>query len=170
MSTNANGAETDGEQAHTETVTWNGREYDADTFAHATRLAINSADIHGNGTPGLRHPEDLASYFGRQYGNDRDIFDVLGYPKEIDLEDYRAKYERHDIAERIVRLPARDTWQQPPALVDEEETETAFETAVEEFAKATRMWHYLRRTDTVAGIGEYGVLFIGFTDGNDLAE
>jgi hypothetical protein len=148
------------------TVTWNGEEYDEGTFAEATRLALNS--VQAGTRTGIR--TDYLGSLGRQYDGDRDIYDVLGYPEEIRITDYRAKYERN-IGKRIVELPAEDSWTEAPRVTDSPESdESTFEREFERFRQAVKPWHYLRRTDTIAGIGQYAVLFIGFTDDGSTGE
>jgi len=151
------------------TVKWNGAEYDEETFATATRIAINSVDDDPAGS--LHNRTDYLSRLGRQYSGDRDIYDVLGYPKKnnLTLEDYRAKYER-GIGRRIVELPAQDSWKKPPKVTDTPGTDdqTTFDREVKQLVQATKPWHYLRRADSVAGIGQYGALFIGYTDNAEI--
>jgi len=150
------------------TVTWNGEEYDEGTFAEATRLALNTVQAGATGVTRTGIRSNYLGSLGRQYDGDRDIYDVLGYPEEIRITDYRAKYERN-IGKRIVELPAEDSWTEPPVVTDSSD-ETAFEREIERFTQSVKPWHYARRTDTIAGIGEYAVLFIGFTDDAEINE
>jgi len=149
------------------TVSWNGIEYSEEAFETATRLVMNDASASSR-TEVLRR-------LGRQYGGDRQIYEVLGYPRQIDEEDYRARFERQDIANRVIKLPANDTWREAPTVVDDtrpedEDEESDFEEAFSRLAKQTRLYHYLRRVDVVSGIGEYGLLFVGFRDSQPLDE
>lgn len=149
------------------TVSWNGSEYSEEAFETATRLVMNDASASSR-TEVLRR-------LGRQYGGDRQIYEVLGYPRQIDEEDYRARFERQDIANRVIKLPANDTWREAPTVVDDtrpedEDEESDFEEAFSRLAKQTRLYHYLRRVDVVSGIGEYGLLFVGFRDSQPLDE
>lgn len=115
---------------------------------------------------------DLARYMGRHFEGRRDLTQVLGYPARLTVEHYNAYYERGDIAERIVAKPARDTWQKKPYITDDVDAdETEFTRQLELLVKQSKMYHYCRRADVLAGIGEYGLLFIGVADGEtDLSQ
>lgn len=108
---------------------------------------------------------------GLQYGTERNLYEALGYPKDIDFENYYSKFRRQDIASRIIRAPADATWRSAPTVkaVDEDE-DGAFNEAFQKLANRVSLWHMMRRGDIVSGIGEYGVVLVGFGDGRDLAE
>lgn len=148
-------------------VTFNGNEYSEEAFAAATRVVLANSD-----RANITRDSSILNRLGRQYDGDRDVYDVLGYPEEIDEEDYRARYERQDIAERIVKLPANDTWRHDPLVSDDlsAEEETEFEKAIKQLASESKLFHYLKRTDRIAGLGEYGLLFIGLKDDAALSE
>jgi len=112
----------------------------------------------------------LAAKTGVAFGGARDYYSILGYQRKIEFEDYYGKYDRQDIAGRIVESPALTTWRKPPLVYETEDTEnlTPFEEAWNKLLKRHRIWHYFQRVDILAGIGRYGVLLIGFRDG-DLA-
>ncbi|QPL12228.1 portal protein [Halorubrum phage Hardycor1] len=109
----------------------------------------------------------VARNAGLAFGNDRDYYAVLGYNRDPDAEDYFAKYIRNDIARRVVDAYPKASWSGRPTIVDEanegtdDEAETEFEQAVEYLFDEHRLLHYLERVDKVAGIGEYGILFLG---------
>lgn len=69
----------------------------------------------------------LSGQLGKSFKGKRDIYEIFGYKKEISIDDYYNKYDRQDIAGRIVDAPAKETWRQPPTVTDdsdaEEETE-----------------------------------------------
>lgn len=127
----------------------------------------------------------LAGGLGLQFGGQRDVYAEAGYPLEIDFAQYKARYERQDMASRIVDAPALDTWRKPPYLLDGVDEKTA--TTESEFVQAWNelvsiedvgddledrrtIWHYLRRADQLAGIGRYGVMLVGINDGGELIE
>lgn len=136
-----------------------------------TMMAINSV---------LQSRANLAGQLGTQFGGDRDVYASAGYPKVLDYEHYNNKYERQEIAGRIVRLPAQWTWREPPTLKDGDNDETEFTKAwkaltsidVKDIADQKTIWHYLERGDRVSGIGRFGVLLIGLSDksGETLAD
>lgn len=156
------------------TVSFNNDEYDEDTFVSAASLVMNQGV---GSSAGVSERGEIMRRLGQQYDGKRDIYDVLGYDQEIDADDYRAKFERQDIANRIVTLPANDTWRHRPVITDDGKTpqdagdsQTEFEKQLQKLADSTRLFHYLRRLDICSGIGEYGVLFIGFNDNQPLDE
>jgi len=114
----------------------------------------------------------LAARMGTQFNGERDLYEVLGYEREIHAEQYFEKYHRQDIAGKIVDLPAQDTWRRPPIIEDgEEDTSMAdvkspFLQGIKFLVEKRRLWHFLQRADRLAGISRYGVLLIG-TSGTD---
>ena len=107
-----------------------------------------------------------ASKLGLSYGGDRDIYAALGYPRILTFEHYLARYQRQDIATRVIEAAASATWRRVPMVTDDEakNTQTVFEKEWEKLTKDKRLWQYLRRLDKISGIGQYGVLFLGFDD------
>lgn len=104
----------------------------------------------------------FAQLAGLQYGRDRDIYEVAGYPQNYDFAGGWDRYRRQDIARRIVDLPVQKTWRHPPQIMEGEKDDT-------EFTKAwTGLWERLglqaafERADRMSSIGEYSVAFIGF--------
>jgi hypothetical protein len=111
----------------------------------------------------------------------RDIDDECGYPKTngITGDKYRMLYDREPVAARVVEVMPRESWQTQPSVFESEdaETETPFEVAWRELDNNLRgeswyhdeegspIWEHLRRTDELSGIGKYGVLLLGFDDG-----
>lgn len=150
-----------------DTIELNGHEYTPDQVQQAVQV-INRSVPSSSST--LETPSSIRSRFGRQYDGDRDIYDTLGYEENPEFDDYHAKYKRGDIAPRIIELPAQDTWREPPRVTDQpdagedSESQSPFELAVESFFE-TRFNSIARRLDIAAGIGEYGLLVFGFTDG-----
>lgn len=125
----------------------------------------------------------LAGALGMQFGGDRDIYAAAGYDLEIPFDRYRSRYERQDIAARIVNAPAQETWRRPPVLLDGTDEKTAgdhgefirawqqltsIEDVGDELEDRKTIWHYLRRADELAGIGRYGVMLVGINDGEPL--
>lgn len=113
---------------------------------------------------------DIAARLGMSYSDKRDLYQALGYKKEPSFNDYMAKYRRQDIARAIIDAPVRASWRQPPRITESEEEETKFEKAWSSLLKGRRVFHYLSRVDRLASIGAYGILLIGFDDGNGLDE
>lgn len=104
------------------------------------------------------------------YEGDRDYYQVLGYPTSIDIGDYVKRYERQDIASRIVDLPAIDSFKEPPKLSEADVEETPFVQEFNRLDARLKVWNTLTRADRLSGIGRFGIILIGFKDGRTLAE
>ena len=104
------------------------------------------------------------------YEGDRDYNKVLGYPDEIEIEDYVARYERQDIAARIVDLPAEDSWRKPPAITENGNKDTEFVKKWQELVKRKRIWSVLNRADRLSGIGRFGIILFGLRGDDDLSK
>ena len=150
-------------------ISFNGQQYDEDTFAQASSIVMNARRGISASTDSFERGE-IIRRLGKQYNGERDIYEVLGYNKNPDEDDYRTKFERQDIANRVVTLPANDTWRHHPKITDDSDEETSFERHIKLLGDNAGLWDAMRRLDLVSGIGEYGVLFIGFQDGQDLED
>lgn len=93
---------------------------------------------------------------------------ACGYPYDISIEDYVRAFKRNSIARRCVKLWPDECWKQAPEVYEDEnpETKTAFEMRWDEINDEVNVLDYLHRIDVQSGIGEFGVLLMGF-DGND---
>lgn len=121
--------------------------------------------------------EDLGARFaimgalGQQYDGGRDLYDTFGWIRDPDIDDFYAHYLRNPYARAVVDVPVETTWRGSPEIVDRADTEadeqTGFEEDVEELVDELRLWHYAMRADKLAGIGEYGLLIVGYDDGAD---
>jgi hypothetical protein len=58
----------------------------------------------------------LANKMGLSFNGARDIYDVFGYKKNLDWQDFWLKYLRQDIAKRVIDYPADSTWVQGAQL------------------------------------------------------
>lgn len=119
---------------------------------------------------------ELAGSLGQQFGGDRDMYEILGYPVEIRFAHYLGKYDRQDIAGKVVDLPAIDTWRKPPIIKDgdsdtsQDAPASKFIAALKQVINARKVWHYLQRVDRLSGIGRFGVLLVGVTGDLPLSE
>ena len=113
----------------------------------------------------------LANMVGKQFGGDRDLYEVLGYKRVLRPLDFIEMYYREDIAYRIVNSYPAATWRVAPKITeDETEDDTEFESAVEDLADQSKLWHYCERADKLCGLGRYSILILGVDDGAQLAE
>ena len=119
----------------------------------------------------LTERAELAKRAGNQFEGERSLTKVLGYKTRLEFKDYLAKYERQDVAGRIVDMPAKETWKGQIWVTDaKDDAETTFVKEWVELTKRIRLWHHFGRVDRLAGIGQYAVLLIGFKDGKELEE
>lgn len=117
----------------------------------------------------------------------RDINKECGYPETYELtsEKWQDYYERHPIACRVVELFPTECWQITPDIyeTDDPNVETPFEQGFKDLAVALRgqnsyykpeeeivhpIWEYCKRLDILSGIGQFGVMLLGFDDGLSL--
>ena len=104
-----------------------------------------------------------------QMSGGRDINDECHYPDVITLCDYRQQYDR-GLGSRVVSLMPDESWQTRPTIVENEDDETKFEMEFKALEKQHKLWSYLERIDELSGIGTFGVLLLGFSDGKELSE
>lgn len=107
---------------------------------------------------------------GKSFGTARDIYTALGYTKTPIYADYFARYERQDIAKRVVDAPVNATWRKKPVVTEVEGDETEFEKAWNNLVKEKSIYSYFSRVDKLAGIGRYSVLLMGFDGEVNLTE
>jgi len=108
---------------------------------------------------------ELAVRAGLQFSDNRDLYAVFGYTKRVQYRDVLAKYARQDIAGRIVDAPADALWTNPPTVTS---TAAGFDDAWEVLVRDLHVWSVLGRVDRLAGMHEYGLLFVGLSDGSDV--
>lgn len=119
----------------------------------------------------LAHRIRLAGMVGKQFGGDRDLYEVLGYKRVLKPLDFYEMYYRNPIAFRAVNAFPAATWRAQPDIVeDEERQETQFEKAVQALVDEHKLWHYCERADKLAGIGRYSILILGVNDGAQMKE
>lgn len=109
----------------------------------------------------------ISSVFGTQYGGDRDLYDVLGYPTSLTYRDYEDKYTRQDIAARIINAPASATWRTAPTILSDTQ---AFVDAYDALSKRLGLYRIFDRVDKLASLGRYGIVLLGVKGQADLAQ
>lgn len=112
---------------------------------------------------------DFARKAGLQYDGDRDIREVAGYKRDLTVEDYFARYDRQDIAGRLVDMAPQATWRNPPTIHEEEDRGSEFIDALEQLTGRDdlRFWSRMERTDRQARLGRFGGLLIGQATATD---
>lgn len=134
-------------------------------------VKTNAASMRANAHSILRDRLVYGAH-GTSHTGARDYYEILGYNREPDLDDYRAKFERDPMAGRIVEFPCEETWRDTPTIKDgkdkEAKDDTPFCNAWSEFAEARRVYHFCQRVDVLAGIGRFGLLHIGVAGSGEL--
>lgn len=111
----------------------------------------------------LMERSGLAKAAGLTFGGKRDLYQALGYLRDLQPVDYRSRYKRNGIAARVVEAMPKATWRGGVELIEDEDpkTETEFERAFYEMNERLRIWSVLCRADVLAGLGHYSVILIG---------
>jgi hypothetical protein len=116
----------------------------------------------------------MSHRLGLSYKNDaRDTYKALGYPKELMFEHYWAFYTREHIAKRVVDAFPNACWQKPPEVTEidtKEGEDTEFEKQWKVLVDEKKVWHYMVRIDRLSGIGDFGILLLGFDGGDKLED
>jgi len=95
-----------------------------------------------------------------------DIDNACNYPASLTITDYKTFYDRMGLAKRAVQIWPDECWHSSPKIFEEESPEeTAFEKAWKELEIQRSLFMYLHKIDVLSGIGEYGLLLLGFDDG-----
>lgn len=109
----------------------------------------------------------LSQMLGQQ--EQRDIDKECGYPKTITAADCKFLYEREGIATRAVGVFPAESWKQDPEVYEkEDDTETQFEKDWKALVKKFNLFGFLQRADRLSGIGTFGVILLGISDGKTL--
>lgn len=106
-------------------------------------------------------------------GTTRNTWQDFGYPTQISVEQMTLRYRRGGIASRIVRAFPQATWREQPKIRDEagdsweqgSASYSPFVEAVSDLFDRMRVLHYMERADRLSSIGQFGVLFLGFRNG-----
>lgn len=107
----------------------------------------------------------LASKMGSQYGGDRDVYQALGYKKDLTFTDYYSRFRRQDIAQAVINRPVGATWRGQLSLLEsDDDEETPFEAAWAELENRLHIKSKFARLDRLTGLGNYGVLLLGLDD------
>ncbi len=116
----------------------------------------------------------LAGRLGNQtFEGHRKLYKVFGYPDTVTFDEMYSTYRRQGIGKRLVKYPAQESWKRVPEIRDgdgdfkEAESDTQFVKDWDALARRLRAWSYFMRADKLAGIGQYGILFLGVKDGKE---
>src|SRR5580765_2559090 len=104
----------------------------------------------------------LANIAGISFGGKRNMYEALGYQRELFPQDYRSRYRRNEVANRVVKALPKATWRGGAEVVeDNTDKMTAFEQAWVDLESRLRIWTVFQRADILAGIGRYAIILIG---------
>lgn len=112
---------------------------------------------------GLSFRSRLANIAGHTYGGLRNMYRTLGYQRELFVRDYRSRYRRNEIANRVVKALPHATWRGGAELWEDQDpaVDTPFEQAFIDLDDRLKLWDTFHRADILAGIGRYSVILIG---------
>lgn len=107
---------------------------------------------------------------GATFGGERDLYNALGWKKSLSYNDYWWRYDRQDIARRIVNAPVNTTWRgelgvlaAANSLLPKGES-SRFESEWKALEKRLRLVNIFARADKLCRVGEYSALLLGFDD------
>jgi hypothetical protein len=105
----------------------------------------------------------LANVAGHTYGGSRNLYTALGYQRQLQPVDYRSRYRRNEVANRIVTAMPKATWRGGCDVVEDADIDnvTPFEQAVIDLDTRLHFWDRLYRADKLSRIGRYAALVIG---------
>lgn len=111
--------------------------------------------------------------FTRRAGGDsarRNLDEILRRKKNLSYGDFVERYNRKDIAGRIVDALPDATWRKKPIISENEDPNpTDFEKTWVALEERLRCTHYFTRVDKLAGLGRYAVLLMGVKGGTALS-
>lgn len=120
----------------------------------------------------------LANALGFGNNGSRDLWSVMGYPREVTIANLQAMYSRGGVANRIIRAYPQATWREVPKFrddrgdgmdPDDKDSFSPFVKSVRDLLDTLHVFHYMERADRLGSIGQFGVLLLGFQDGTDLS-
>lgn len=100
----------------------------------------------------------------------RNLDRECGYPPAISIPAFRLMWDRFGPAARVTGVYPDECWSVYPEIYENEQAKLSkWEKAWLRLTEyPTNIWSYLHRVDHMSGIGHYGILLLGFDDGNDL--
>lgn len=112
-----------------------------------------------------------ASFLRQMFDPRRDINEECGYANQIQASAYRIMYDR-EIGRRVVNVYPEETWMQFPRIWEDEDadTDTDFEASLDALENQSHLLYYLQRADELSGVGCYGIILWGLSDGKKLDE
>lgn len=114
---------------------------------------------------------NLALRAGLAFNGARDYYNVFGYPRVLTVELLLAKYERQDLATRVVDMPPESTWAYPPMIGVAKEKDGLRDVSVDttsEFAKRWieltqlgQLWPAVLQADKLCAFDSFSIIWLG---------
>jgi hypothetical protein len=99
----------------------------------------------------------------------RNMKQECGYPDTVTFQMICDMYDREGVAQRVVHVYPVETWKTSPDIYEiDEQKVTPFEQRVKEVVDQFNLWSVLERADKMSGLGCFGVVLLGFSDGRKL--
>ena len=109
------------------------------------------------------------SGLGQSFGGKRDLYAECGFPKLLTYQDFYNRYRRQGVAKTVVDIFPKMTWRMWPEIKDMEKAGVSeFEMAWKTLCKSKKLFYYIPKADRLSGIGQFGILVMGFNDGATL--
>jgi len=111
----------------------------------------------------------LAWRAGLQFQGKRDLYEVLGYRKTVYYIDCLARYQRQDLAKRIVTAPTLATWRNSEDdRIELDGGNAEFNTAWNDLLEWIPIFSIIEKADRMLGLGQFAILLLGLDDGGSL--
>jgi len=104
----------------------------------------------------------LAIRAGLQFDGERDLYAVFGYKVLLTCNDFVAKYQRQDIASRLVDAPPVATWSNSPKI----EASPEFLKAWQDLVENHNIWNVMMMADKLSRLGRFSLILIGYSGGD----
>lgn len=125
-------------------------------------MAKNSRKLKTASTVPLA-AQRFAELAGVTFGGKRDVYRALGYKKVLQPGDYRARFQRNEVAARVITAYPEATWRGGGEVWEDQDpdTLTPFEEAYDALNKKFKLWPLFRRADALSRLGQYAIIVIG---------
>lgn len=127
-------------------------------------VAVYNREVLATMASFIQSRTELMKKLGMSYGQQRDLYETLGWVKTPEFENYWARYKRTSIGRRLINIYPKSCWKKHPTISEDDKPEmTAFETSLSDFVSEHNVFSILKRLDILSGIGTYGALLLGFS-------
>lgn len=106
----------------------------------------------------------LAIRAGFQFGGQRKLYDVFGYPATLTTTHLLAKYQRQDIVTRVVDMAPEEMWSKPPSMADLHGSKKKWD----EFVAKVGLWDRVIQADKLCNFGSFTVMWLGLPGSQNL--